>query len=96
MVVAALPDQYLEPAVAELSTRYEAQQFVAVPVSFAPGADYLDKIKAATDDKNVQIVFNNAGFIARTLGACPTLFEEGARTQAARSFESGEIRFLLF
>lgn len=63
VVVAALPDQYLEPAVAELSTRYEAQQFVAVPVSFAPGADYLDKIKAATDDKNVQIVFNNAGFI---------------------------------
>ncbi|KAH8051130.1 3-oxo-behenoyl-CoA reductase [Aureococcus anophagefferens] len=38
-------------------------EFVAVGVSFAPGADYLEKIKAATADKDVQIVFNNAGFI---------------------------------
>ncbi|KAH8061229.1 3-oxo-behenoyl-CoA reductase [Aureococcus anophagefferens] len=64
VVVAALPDKFLEPAVAELSAAYKGQEFVAVGVSFAPGADYLEKIKAATADKDVQIVFNNAGFIA--------------------------------
>ena len=63
VVVAALPDKFLEPAVAELSAAYQGQEFVAVGVSFAPGADYLEKIKAATADKDVQIVFNNAGFI---------------------------------
>ncbi|EGB07206.1 hypothetical protein AURANDRAFT_27825 [Aureococcus anophagefferens] len=63
VVVAALPDKFLEPAVAELSAAYKGQEFVAVGVSFAPGADYLEKIKAATADKDVQIVFNNAGFI---------------------------------
>ncbi|KAH8093022.1 3-oxo-behenoyl-CoA reductase [Aureococcus anophagefferens] len=55
VVVAALPDKFLEPAVAELSAAYKGQEFVAVGVSFAPGADYLEKIKAATADKDVQI-----------------------------------------
>ena len=63
IVVAGLPDKFLEPAVAELSKKYASQQFIAVPVSFSPGADYLEKIKAATDDKDVQLIFNNAGFI---------------------------------
>ena len=63
VVVAALPDEHLEPAVADLAKRYASQEFVAVPVSFAPGQDYLAKIAAATDDKDIQLVFNNAGFI---------------------------------
>mmetsp|Transcript_21772 Transcript_21772/g.67005 ORF Transcript_21772/g.67005 Transcript_21772/m.67005 type:complete len:240 (+) Transcript_21772:122-841(+) len=43
--------------------RYAGQEFVGVAASFAPGADYLEKIKKATAGKTVQIVFNNAGFI---------------------------------
>lgn len=36
-------------------------QFRAVGVNFTPGQKYLDKIKAATSDIEVQIIFNNAG-----------------------------------
>ena len=53
----------LTPAIKELQTRYASQQFVGVACSFAPGGDYLDKIKKATAGKDVQLVFNNAGFI---------------------------------
>ncbi|KAJ1460847.1 hypothetical protein M885DRAFT_458016 [Pelagophyceae sp. CCMP2097] len=63
IVIAALPDAFLDPAVAELSKQYASQQFLAVPVSFAPGQPYLAAIMAATADKDVQIIFNNAGFI---------------------------------
>ena len=53
----------LTPAIKELQQRYASQQFVGVACSFAPGGDYLDKIKQATKGKDVQLVFNNAGFI---------------------------------
>ena len=53
----------LTPAIKELQTRYASQQFVGVACSFAPGGDYLDKIKQATKGKDIQLVFNNAGFI---------------------------------
>ena len=32
-------------------------------VNFAPGVDYLKQIKDATKDIDIQIVFNNAGFL---------------------------------
>ena len=38
----------LTPAIKELQTRYASQQFVGVACSFAPGGDYLEKIKQAT------------------------------------------------
>ena len=53
----------LTPAIKELQQRYASQQFVGVACSFAPGGDYLDKIKQATNGKDIQLVFNNAGFI---------------------------------
>ena len=53
----------LTPAIKELQTRYASQQFVGVACSFAPGGDYLQKIKDATAGKDIQLVFNNAGFI---------------------------------
>ena len=53
----------LSPAIKELQQRYASQQFVGVACSFAPGGDYLDKIKQATNGKDIQLVFNNAGFI---------------------------------
>mmetsp|Transcript_8741 Transcript_8741/g.26295 ORF Transcript_8741/g.26295 Transcript_8741/m.26295 type:complete len:319 (+) Transcript_8741:99-1055(+) len=63
IVVVGLPDGLTEKAVAELQKAYAGQEFVGVAAAFAPGAGYLDKIKAATAGKDVQIVFNNAGFI---------------------------------
>lgn len=63
VVVCGLPDEHMEPTVRELSTKYASQQFVACPVSFAPGRDYLSVIKKATAGKDIQLVFNNAGFI---------------------------------
>lgn len=62
IVVCALPE-FLDKAVDELKATYASQQFVAVPVSFAPGQDYMGAIKKATAGKNVQLIFNNAGFI---------------------------------
>jgi hypothetical protein len=37
------------------------RQFRAVGVNFSTGQPYLEKIKDATKDIDVQIVFNNAG-----------------------------------
>ena len=42
----------LTPAIKELQTRYASQQFVGVACCFAPGGDYLDKIKKATAGKD--------------------------------------------
>ncbi|KAJ8605086.1 hypothetical protein CTAYLR_000360 [Chrysophaeum taylorii] len=63
VVVCGLPDDFMEPTMRSLRETYGAQQFIACPVSFAPGADYLAKIKKATEGVDVQLVFNNAGFI---------------------------------
>ena len=63
VVVVGLPDGFLEPAVEELQTKYGSQQFVGVAASFAPGQDYLEQIKRATKGKDIQLIFNNAGFI---------------------------------
>jgi len=64
VIIAALPDKFLEPAVAELTKKYAGQKFISCPVSFAPDKDYLGDIKKAVPaGVDVQIVFNNAGFI---------------------------------
>ena len=64
----------LSPAIKELQQRYASQQFVGVACSFAPGGDYLDKIKQATNGKDIQLVFNNAGFIVT--GFFDSLFKQ--------------------
>jgi hypothetical protein len=42
------------------NTKY---QFRAVGVNFAPGQPYLSKVKEATKDIDVQVLFNNAGCV---------------------------------
>ena len=63
IVVAGLPDEHLDKAVKELSEAFGSQKFIACPVSFAPGHDYMTTIINATKDIDVQLIFNNAGFI---------------------------------
>ena len=45
----------------ELARKFPECEFRAVAVSFAPGAEYLEKIVDATKDIDVQLIFNNAG-----------------------------------
>lgn len=63
VVIAALDDEHLPKAVAELEAAYPGLEFRAVACNFGPGQSYLDKIAKATADVDVQLVFNNAGFI---------------------------------
>lgn len=63
VVVCGLPDKFMDPTVKELSAKFASQKFVACPVSFAPGQDYMKQIKRATRGIDVQLIFNNAGFI---------------------------------
>ena len=62
IVMVALNDRLLDDAVTELKTTFKSGQFIKVGVDLGvPG--YLDIIAEATKDLDVQIVFNNAGFM---------------------------------
>ena len=62
IVMVALKDRLLDDAVSELKTTFKSGQFIKVGVDLGvPG--YLDIIAEATKDLDVQIVFNNAGFM---------------------------------
>ena len=62
IVMVALNDRLLDDAVSELKKTFKAGQFIKVGVDLGvPG--YLDIIAEATKDLDVQIVFNNAGFM---------------------------------
>ena len=63
VVVVSLDDDFLKKTVKELKENYPKLQFRSVGVAFAPGIDYLGKIKDATKDIDIPIIFNNAGFI---------------------------------
>jgi FlaA1/EpsC-like NDP-sugar epimerase len=63
VVLVSLDDDFLKATMKELSTMYPKQQFRSVPVNFAPNVDYMSKIRAATKDLHVPIVFSNAGFL---------------------------------
>lgn len=63
VVVVSLDDDFLKSTMADLTKMYPKQQFRSVPVNFAPGVDYMAKIRAATKDIHVPIVFSNAGFL---------------------------------
>ena len=63
VVVVSLDDDYLAGTMKELAAAYPKLQFRAVGVNFAPGVKYMDKIRAATKDIDIPIVFSNAGFI---------------------------------
>ncbi len=61
VVLVSLDDDYLKQTMKELKEHYPEQEFRSVGVTFSPGVPYLDKIKEATKDIDVNIVFNNAG-----------------------------------
>jgi Short-chain dehydrogenases of various substrate specificities len=66
VVLVSLDDDFLRDTMKDIRTSFPEQEFRSVGVTFSPGVPYLDKIKEATKDIDVNIVFNNAGFI--TLG----------------------------
>ena len=79
VVIAALDDEHLPKAVAELEAAYPGLEFRAVACNFGPGQSYLDKIAKATADVDVQLVFNNAGFIVTGFGSrrlSPAAFQQ--------------------
>lgn len=62
VVLVALQEQLLDDTFAELQSQFKAIKFIKVGVNLGtPG--YLDKIAEATKDIDVQLVFNNAGFM---------------------------------
>lgn len=63
VVVVSLDDDFLKQTMKDLQKAYPKQEFRSVGVIFSPGVDYLGKIKAATKDIDVRIVFNNAGYV---------------------------------
>jgi len=62
-VVVAIEDDLLRTNFALLEKDFPGIQFRCVGASFSPGGDYLDKIIKKTEDIDIQIVFNNAGYI---------------------------------
>lgn len=63
IVVVSLDDDMLKNTMKELAAKYPKLTFRSVGVNFAPGVDYMTKIKDATKDIEVPIIFNNAGFM---------------------------------
>jgi short-subunit dehydrogenase len=64
VVLVALPGELLDGAHKELSKKYGAVQFRKVGVNLGQqGGDYLNDIIKSTDDIDVNLLFNNAGFM---------------------------------
>ena len=63
VVVVSLDDDFLKTTMKELEKSYPKQSFRSVGVTFAPGVNYMAKIKDNTKDIEIPIIFNNAGFM---------------------------------
>lgn len=68
VVICALDNDFLKTTTEDLKSKYPNVEFRAVGVNLgqsdhANGKDYMEKIIAATSDIDVQIVFNNAGYL---------------------------------
>lgn len=63
VVICSLDDDYLKGTVSQLRETYPKLEFRTVGCIFSPGQDYMEKIIDATKDIDVQLIFNNAGFI---------------------------------
>jgi len=62
VVVVALADDLLDKTAADLAAKFPERQFRKVPANLGkPG--YLEAIDRATKDLDVQVVFNNAGYM---------------------------------
>jgi short-subunit dehydrogenase len=63
VVLVSLPDKHLEKAAKELRQNFPELEFRVVPAVFDHKTDYMPAIIEATKDIDVQIVWNNAGYI---------------------------------
>lgn len=63
IVIVAIDDDLLKSTMAELKSQFPNQEFRSVGCYFSPGGDYLEKVVKACDDIDVQLIFNNAGYI---------------------------------
>jgi short-subunit dehydrogenase len=63
VVIVSLDDDALKTTIKELKETYPTLEFRSVPCVFSPGVKYMDKIKEATKDIEIPIIFNNAGFM---------------------------------
>lgn len=63
VVLVSLPDKHLDEAVEALQRGFPGQQFRKVGVRFDHRTDYMPDIVRATEDIDVAVVFNNAGYI---------------------------------
>ena len=62
VVLVALQEDILDETFAELQAQFKTRKFIKIGVNLGtPG--YLDKIDEATKGVDVQLVFNNAGFM---------------------------------
>lgn len=72
VIIAALDDDLLQPAVEGLCKKFKDQEFISVPVNLAKDG-YIEDIKAAIGDRQVQV--SNLGASASTAA---TLAEHSA------------------
>lgn len=63
VVLVSLPDKHLANTTKALQQAFPSQEFRAVEAVFDHKTDYMPAIIEATDDIDVQCVFNNAGYI---------------------------------
>jgi short-subunit dehydrogenase len=63
VVVVSLDDDMMKATMKELAVAYPKLKFRSVGVNFAPGVNYMEKIKEATKDIEIPIIFCNAGFM---------------------------------
>lgn len=63
IVIVAIDDDLLKQTMASLHEKFPNQEFRSVGCFFSPGGNYMDQIVKATKDIDVQIIFNNAGYI---------------------------------
>ncbi len=61
-IIASYPDKLLEEATIELKKEFPDVKFISIGVDLST-PDFMDDIREQTDDKDVQIVFSNAGYI---------------------------------
>ena len=69
MVVVALNDEVFRKSFAELESAYPAQKFRQIGVDLSKPEQAIEEIKEQTSDITIQILFNNAGYIASGLFA---------------------------
>ncbi|KAG7343434.1 short-chain dehydrogenase [Nitzschia inconspicua] len=63
VVVVSLDDDILKDTMKQLKETFPKQEFKSVGCNFSPGVDYLKQIQDATNDLEIPIIFNNAGFM---------------------------------